>query len=259
MSKEESPCAMAALCRVAGPKEMTNEIKHTQNPVETARSYRPPAQSRATRVPSARSKASGRSMIAVQTPAEAHPRYMFCESKLEQRALYLLLARPETLNIVEQPAPVAYTRADGRKRNHVFDFLLTQRCGHRIAIEVKPWAIAERTDLRQELQLVRAAMPLSFAHEIVLITDRSFTRAAAQNAERLHAFRRTADPEADATITALLADLTTQTKIAELALQSGLEGRGFRAVFRAIYAGRARTLTPGAILPSSTIIAEGRA
>ncbi|MDM7458719.1 MAG: hypothetical protein P3W94_005060 [Paracoccus sp. (in: a-proteobacteria)] len=222
---------------------------------QPSRTFRCPAASRATRIPSARSKASSRGTITAQLPADDHPRKFWFESKLEQRVFFLLAARPDTSDIQEQPPAITYTDKHGRARNHHFDFLLTQRTGLRLAIAVKSAGIVERRGFREELQLIRAATPLSFAKEVVLVTDRSFSRAEALNAERLHEFRRVPDPDADAAIAALLADLTTETTIASLVEASRLEGRGFRAAFRAIYAGLARPLAAGVIQPSTLISA----
>lgn len=220
-----------------------------------SQTFRRPAASRATRIPSARSKASSRGIITAQLQADDHPRKFWFESKLEQRVFFLLAARPDTYDIQEQPPAITYTDRHGRARNHHFDFLLTQRAGLRLAIAVKSAGIAERRAFREELQLIRAATPLSFAKDVVLVTDRSFSRAEALNAERLHEFRRVPDPDADAAIAVLLADLTTETTIASLVEASRLEGRGFRAAFRAIYSGLARPLAAGVIQPSTLITA----
>ncbi|MFB2594856.1 hypothetical protein ACEYYB_08385 [Paracoccus sp. p4-l81] len=222
---------------------------------QSTQTFRRPSASRATRIPSARSKASSRGIITAKLPADDHPRKFWFESKLEQRVFFLLAARPDTHDIQEQPPAVAYTDRQGRPRNHHFDFLLTQRSGLRLAIAVKSAGIVDRRRFREELQLIRAVTPLGFAKEVILVTDRSFTRAEALNAERLHEFRRVPDPDADAAIAALLADLSTETTIASLVEASRLEGRGFRATFRAIYAGLARPLAAGVIQPSTLITA----
>ena len=90
----------------------------------------------------------------------------------------------------------------------------------------------------------------------MLITERSYTPSAARNAQKLHDFRRTPDPEADEAIAALAHDISCPMTIAELAQASGLGGRAFRAAFKAIYAGLLRVLDAGDILPSTRIISE---
>lgn len=219
-------------------------------------SFTRPLPSRATRKPPARSKSSSRGQVPSQTAADSRPRLRHVESKGELSALYLLLARPDVVDVWDQPPPVSYRDATGRRRSHTFDFLISLTDGRRIAIAVKPEAIVERTGFRETLRLIRAATPLSYAHEVVLITERSYTPSAARNAQKLHDFRRTPDPEAEEAIGALVQDLKGPTTIAELVEATGLGGRAFRAAFKAIYAGLLRVLDAGDILPSTRIISE---
>lgn len=219
-------------------------------------SFTPSLPSRATRKPPARSKASSRGHVPAQTQKDPALRLRYFESKREQEVLFLLLARPDVVDIWDQPPPVPYRDTEGRPKTHTFDYLITLVNGRRIAIAVKPAAIVERYGFRDTLKLIRAAMPLRFADDIVLVTERSYCPSAARNAQKLHDFRRTADAEADEAIAALIRALSRPTTLAELAQKSGLGGRAFRAAFRAIYAGLLRTLDAGDILPSTRIIPE---
>lgn len=215
-----------------------------------------PLPSRATRKPPTRSKRSSRGHVTGGGNDSGSRRLRYFESKREQEVLYLLLARPDVLDVWDQPPPVSYRDATGRKRNHTFDFLIKLIDGRRIAIAVKPEAIAERQGFRETLQLIRAATPLSYAHDIVLITERSYTPSAARNAQKLHDFRRTPDPDADEVIASLVHDLNGPMTMAELVQASGLGGRAFRAAVKAIYAGLLRVLDAGDILPSTRIAVE---
>ncbi|MBK4218081.1 Tn7 transposase TnsA N-terminal domain-containing protein [Paracoccus caeni] len=213
-----------------------------------------PRPSRATRKPAARSKASSRGLITGQTKADPIPRLHHFESKLEQAVLFLLLARRDVMDIREQPPAIQYLDAHGRTRIHTFDFLVTLDDGRRIAIDVKPAAIAERNGFRNTLKFIRAATPLSFADDIVLVTERSFCPSTARNAEKLHDFRRTKDGDADMAVADLISNMSDPMSIAELVQKSGLGGRAFRAAFRAIYAGLLRTLDAGDILPVTRVM-----
>lgn len=237
--------------------------EYGHSPGQTAMSYPfdpsfiRPLPSRATRKPSARSRASSRGHVTGGgPPSGSPPRLRYFESKREQDVLYLLLARPDVVDVWDQPPPVSYRDATGRRRSHTFDFLVTLIDGKRIAIAVKPEAIVERQGFRENLQRIRAATPLSYAHEVVLITERSYTPSAARNAQKLHEFRRTPDPEADAAIASLVRNLSGPRTIAELVRASGLGGRAFRATFKAIYAGLLRALDAGDILPTTRITME---
>lgn len=219
-------------------------------------SFSRPLRSRATRKPAARSKVSSRGHVIGLTIADPVQRMRYYESKREQDGLFLLHARADVVDIWDQPPAVPYHDANGKTRTHTFDFLVTLRDGRRIAIAIKPAAIVEQRSFRNTLRLIRAATPLSFATEVVLITEQSYCPSAARNAQKLHDFRRTADREADQAIAALIRGLSGPTTLAELAQKSGLGGRAFRAAFRAIYAGMLRTLDVGDILPATRVVPE---
>ncbi|WP_147385911.1 hypothetical protein [Paracoccus sp. JM45] len=218
--------------------------------------YEPPSRSLSARMPPARSRGSSRGLITAHLPEDSGPRHFVFESKLEQKVFYLLSGRSDIVNIHEQSAPISYRSRQGCLKKHFPDFLVTQRCGTRLAIAVKPHRLVERTCFRDELALIRIDMPLSYAKELVLITEQSFAPCEARNAERFHEFRRHTDPEADAKILDLLANLNTDITIASLVASSGLEGRGFRAIFRAVYMGLASTIGKVDIRPSTVIHAE---
>ncbi|MEM7746909.1 MAG: hypothetical protein AAF346_01560, partial [Pseudomonadota bacterium] len=63
----------------------------------------PPNASRASRKIAKRSKHSSRGGVVVQLPCEPHPRVVLFESKLEQRVLFLILARADVWDLREQP------------------------------------------------------------------------------------------------------------------------------------------------------------
>lgn len=221
------------------------------------RSFRRAQASRSTRRINPRARVSGRGMMSCLLPSWDHARRVVYESILEMKVLHLLLARPDIWDLREQPERIRYIDADQNAKSTVFDFLVTLRCGRKIAIAVKPAAIVEESGFRQELELIRASTPLSFADDVVLVTDRSFTPAEARNAERLQEFRRAPDDDADQVVMNLLQGQQSETTIAELVASSGLDGRGFRAAFRAIYSGGARLVTMGDITPMSQIMTGG--
>ena len=221
------------------------------------RSFRRAQASRSTRRINPRARVSGRGMMSCLLPSWDHTRRVVYESILEMKVLHLLLARPDIWDLWEQPERVRYIDAEKNAKFTVFDFLITLRCGRKIAIAVKPSAIVEETGFRQELELIWAATPLSFADDVVLVTDRSFTPAEARNAERLQEFHRSPDDEADQIIMDLIRGLQSETTIAELVASSGLDGRGFRAAFRMIFSGGAQLLTAGDISPKSQIMLGG--
>ena len=168
-----------------------------------------------------------------------------------------MLAMRDIHAIWDQPPAVAYFNEEGDRRNHTFDYLATLQCGTKIAFAAKPAAMVRRLRFREELRRIRAATDLSFANKVVLVTDKSFTPAEARNAGRLHSYRMWPDPEADDVLANLVAKLNgTVTTMGALAAQTGLGGRGFRAAFRAIYAGTLRSLDTGDIQPVTRVVRE---
>jgi hypothetical protein len=216
-------------------------------------SFRTPDPSRAARKISPRSRASMRGQLIAKLPAHNHNRRIVFESKLERDVLHLLLARNDVHDIWDQPPSVSYRGYNGELRTHTFDYLVTKTNGERLAIAVKPAAKVISRNFRNELLQVRQAMPRFFADKIVLITDQSFTKADANNAMRLHQFQHHKDLEADCIIADILKTWTHECTIADIVSQSGLEGRAFRSVFKAIYQGIVRVLEPGEILPRTRI------
>ncbi len=197
----------------------------------------PPKGSRASRKIAKRSKHSSRGGVVVQLPSEPHPRVVLFESKLEQRVLFLLMTRSDIWDLREQPPAFLYTGECGRLRQHTFDFLLELSSGRRIAVAVKPFKVAKERRFISELLAVRRALTKDYAHDLVLITDRDFTRDQALNAQRLNDFRRGVDCSSSGAVREAIGKSAFPTTLR--ALISGLPdpGRAFRAAFIAIYDG----------------------
>jgi len=217
--------------------------------------FSPPQNSKATRKIPVRSKASSRGIVVAQLPADSNPRRIQYESKLEHHILHLLLARRDVHDIWDQPPGITFRDAKGHVRLHFYDYLVRFRDSRRIALAIKPFEICQRTGFREYLRYVRAATDVSYAHEVVLVTDRSYRRVDALNAERLHFFRRHADDEADRIVAQVAQNLTVPTSIEDLVVAAELGERGFAAAFRAIYTGVLCRLDDGEITPQSHVCA----
>ncbi len=200
-----------------------------------------PEPSRATRGISRRSKHSSRGGIVVDLPGNKRPRVVQFESKLEQRVLFLYLANHDVVDIWEQPPFIRYRDEAGKRKHHFFDFLVVLKDGRRLALAVKPWKIVQKSDFPRELRRIRAATPKEFAHEVVLVTDRHFTRAEALNAQRFVEFSRSRNPDHQKRLEALVRDNEFPRTVGELSQLLNLGGHGFRAVVIAIYEGLLKT------------------
>lgn len=92
--------------------------------------------------------------------------------------------REDLVDIVEQPPAISFTKPDGRKGRYTFDFLVKLTDGSSIAVEVKPYDVAERRNLRNRLRYVAAAMPKTYANRVFLVTDRDLNPDTAREAGR---------------------------------------------------------------------------
>ena len=212
-----------------------------------------PKPSRATRQIPSRSRASLRGELVARLPADQNPRKIVFESKLEQRTLHLLLSRTDIYDIWDQPPAVRYFNHEGKLKTHVFDYLVTFSNRRRMAVAIKPEQLVQKRRFREQLMRIRLSVTSTFADDVCLITDRSFKLADAKNAECLHEFRRDNDPEADIEIAGVIAKMNGPAKIEELIAQTNLMYRGYRAIFRAIYAGHLRAIDDGEITETSRV------
>lgn len=213
----------------------------------------PPLRSTGSRSFPARSRSSSRGFLVATLPEEARPRQIIYESNLERQTALLLLARRDLRNLWDQPPAVSYKDPKRGTAKHVFDYLASFDGGIRRAIAVKPLSRVEQLGFRATLAAIREQMPRRFADEVVLVTERDLNKAEVRNAELLHMFRTHPDPDADQIISDILKSRPETRPIAEVVSESGLACRGFRAVFRAIYAGRiqadlARPITSATVI-----------
>jgi len=224
---------------------------------QAGREFRTPNPSRASRNIPMKRPSSCRAFIVAQPPAQDHPRVFHAESRLEEKVIYLSLADTKVHDLWDQPSAVAFTDEDGKRRHHTFDFLMTFKCGHRRAIAVKPSSKVYQKDFIGELRHVAKDLPQDFADSVALITERSFSRADALNAERFHFLKQHADPEADETLRDVAPSLPEPLTIAELGQKTGLNGRIFSAAFRALYSGILKQAKAGIIdLPTHVMAGE---
>ena len=199
--------------------------------------FRPPNKSTGVKYFPARSKSSVRGFGIFEMPAEDHARQIIYESDLERKTLLMLCAQTNIWNVHDQPSRIPYTDFSGAQAIHIPDYLAQYKCGLRVAIAVKPSNRVQRTNFRRTLQAVRKHMSPSFADRLALVTEKSLPQAEVENATFLQFCRQHRDKEADHLVAKAVAHLSEETSISDLVIEVGLNGRGFRAIFRAIYRG----------------------
>ncbi|NOC46109.1 hypothetical protein [Ruegeria sp. HKCCD7559] len=219
--------------------------------------YRPPEPTTAGLMFPARSKFTVRGFTLAMTPAEMYWRQIISASQHERATCLLALANPNLWNLHDQPRPVSYIDAVGRQRSHRFDYLAEYRDGSKVAMAVKPAERVEKLNFRSALTAIRRDLPKGFADKVCLITERNHHPKEVQNAELLNFFRRCPDQEADELVADCTIGLTDQLSIGELLDPLDLGARGFRAAFRAIYAGLLQANTRE-LISINTIVAPGK-
>lgn len=157
------------------------------------------------------------------------------ESALEGHAICAFACMPNVFDIEEQLPAVSYVGADGRLRKKVFDFRITFNDGSRVAVEVKPFEIAERTNLQEELRCVAKAMSRDVADGVALITDLDLDATTRHNSRMILRYLREDDPEADAKAGDLTDSLSGAVEIEAIVKTLALGHRGLGAVVRLIW------------------------
>jgi hypothetical protein len=162
------------------------------------------------------------------------PREILCESGLEGKATYVLLARQDRAVLEEQPSPVKYLGFDGKPHLHWFDFLFIRKNGSRIMVAVKPKRRARKHNFIGLLTHIASQMSSSVADGVLLLTEDHLGPDLIHNSVLIHESRRDPDAVVDRRIRALIATMNGAATVDSLIATAGLDGEGFRAVVRAI-------------------------
>lgn len=216
--------------------------------------FKSPLPSKATLLPPARSRGSFRSSLVLRTKADGQDRVFYTHSRGERNCLLLYASMPNVYDIWEQPNRLSYD-SDGKIRHHTPDFLLTLICGKKVAVAYRPEERA-KAEYRRELRRLSDQMPKGYADKFMLVTDRSFTREQAYNADLFHAFSKSPDPDADSALQDVLSTIIGHVSIENLCKLIGLVGRSFAAVVRAVFQGALKQICKG-YLELSSVVAKG--
>jgi hypothetical protein len=218
--------------------------------------WSPPAPSLSTRDISARSQGSGRATKI----GGVSPRQIRCESGLEAKALTMLLARRDVVDVHEQPTKVTYIDTDQVEREHTFDFLATMADGRKLAIQVKPAEKVQKYGWKALIERI-ATHGDGTADGYLLVTEKQIPPYALHNAKLIRAARRGARSDHDDVIRGIVVDINGRVKIADIVALSGLEGEGFRAIVRLIDLGeltimaRTRIDYPALVMRGASMVA----
>ena len=160
------------------------------------------------------------------------------EAELELKVGLVAKARPDVVEIVEQPPAVAYVDDEGREPHHTFDWRVLKIDGSKGLIAVKPAALVEKSGIRRVVELIAAQISRDQADFVTVVTEEHLTEIDLYNAEAMHHVLRVPSSTDDAIVGRLVNRLRAPTQIAEIVEKAKLDGYGFDAVVRAIANGR---------------------
>ncbi|WP_424965397.1 hypothetical protein [Dinoroseobacter sp. S375] len=202
-----------------------------------------------------RSRGSCRIFAVLPDLPTKRPRIYGLDSQVEYHNLVITLTDPNVEQVHEQVGPIPFKDENGFPANHFIDLLVTKKDGFRIAVAVKPTGRMESGRFMRELIQLRETMPREMADELRLVTERSFSRTDAFNAEMYLRFSLTHDPTVDDRLVHFLETKPDKMTICEICQKLGAGGRTFRCVVRAIYQGSLRKLSPGRINLFTEVVA----
>lgn len=208
----------------------------------------PPKPSRATRKARLPSKGSGR--VKIVGPDR---RKRVADSFLEADFIRVRSVCPDILDILEQPAPIAYRDALDVVRWHRFDAIIVYRDGTRLAAVVKPSDVAARKGTSHLVRLLARDLPANVADGVVLVTEQDVGRDALHDARLIIGALLHPQPGDDAALLAHMRGHREPTSVADLCRATGLGGTGFRAVARLIGEGSVVKVSLGRIAPDTLV------
>jgi hypothetical protein len=189
--------------------------------------WQPVLPSRMTRTPASRSRFSATGSWVYDD------RTIFTESDTERIVGYALAMREDVLDLREQPPFVTYMR-DGVQYRHWFDYLMLRVPAIRTAVAVKWSTRRKKSGIDATVKLIAEQNPPTFADEIVVLTEKDFTRDERYNAELVHESRSVPNRGHDAHMRETAGHIDGIVTIDDLVAKSELGGDGFRAVARLV-------------------------
>ena len=212
-------------------------------------------------IPPSASKASRRSPLKGKTTSSvrgslvnpATNREMVYDSTLERDLIGIAVAHPDVVAVREQPAPITYVDADGRRRSHTLDLIADLRGGIRLNIAVKPASKVRSSGIEDTLERLQAQSARGPNERFVVRTGDHITRDRAADARLILKSRRMRDEAVIAEVGAVASTLRGTVPIATLMAASRNDGHGFMAVVALIGDGVLEHVGPGRISPASRV------
>ncbi len=188
------------------------------------------------RNPSSRSSTAHRVFLTYKTAAnDWKPKVGICESSAEAAVAFEALISASTHDLHFQPLTVDYRDEDGRRRQHTFDLLITNRNGHRRLVFVRNAASLEKPKTQREIQAIAAATPKQAADDLIVVDANEYTRQRRENLFRMYRCAFEPDPEADEIVLSTARRLKTLWHMKDLFPHVPIpQHRAFAACYRLV-------------------------
>jgi hypothetical protein len=168
-------------------------------------------------------------------------RTIICESSIEANYCLLLMADRTVKLIREQPPLIWWLDHAGMIRRHTFDFRVKLSSGEPIAVVVKHSKIAQTPDFQASFERIVAWTPISFAHRILLVTEKDIPWWATRNAALIRSCLMDKECSIDNEFRELVGSCVYPISIADLGQKLYDISLAFRPIVRLIADG---TLVP---------------
>lgn len=162
------------------------------------------------------------------------------ESHLEANGMLVLVARPDTAELIEQVLFV-WLDENGDPRDHFIDLVAIRKDGSVCGYAVRPVARVSQNYLLKLARVKEQAIGQGFLDDFRLFTEEDVCPVELFNAKLFHSVRRPdcfGDPVAQHVVQSMKGVVTVR----ELVAETGLEGMGFRAIVRRIRSGHLQML-----------------
>lgn len=159
-------------------------------------------------------------------------------SLLEHDAALCMIYRSDFKDIEEQLAALPFILPNGNASHHFFDFRVTKKGNRRICISVKPEKIAATFEYRAIIAEVKKSAIGNICDDVKTVTERNIHPFRLHNAALFHA-ARDPEPQLDGDVVDCLKGMPNAISIEDFLETSGIGGRGFFSVARALRFGQA--------------------
>lgn len=158
-----------------------------------------------------------------------------CGSLAEYRTRTMVLAEPDTVDVVEQ-VPLRWRDAKGKAHDHFLDHVVHKADGRRIGLTDKPYKRVTDEFQEEIRQVCRDGRDRGVIDELYLVTEFARDPIKLFNAELIRGCRD-ADPEPDEEARIVVNEMVADATIRALVKLIGMGPRGLRALVRLIGAG----------------------